>query len=365
VTSTGIHLPPSHTVIGVEVADRWIIASQVHGTGSRTRAQLVTGLRLPRREAGPVTRDEAGMLMASLRRAGFFGQRLVLSAPDASLLLALLELPPRTSKAPIEQLARVEVARIHRCEPQSFELATWDLPATDRTKGATHAIAVALPLSAGDAATAGFDGTGAEIVALEPRSCALARAACAASSPAPGLIGIVDVSWNAVSVVLVHQTADDSSIVYERKFSESTFGQCVQAVHQHLDISAHAAEAALRASDEDMRDPLMLDLLRNVRRFQSDLLDKLVPEVQRSFVYATQRYPTLPLTSIWLTGEGATLRGLRPRLATALTMEVDILTPARITDCDERSAVARDASLVVSLGLCAHAPHLEAQRSAA
>jgi Tfp pilus assembly PilM family ATPase len=355
VTSKGLHIAGGAGVIGVDVGDRWMIASQLVSRGG-ARAAMGASVRLPRTATGALTSQEAMLLGQTIAHAGFTGSRIALVAPDAALLPAVLELPPRTSKAPIEQLARIEVARIHRREPDGFDLATWDLPATDRTRGVTHAMALALPTEAGDVAATAFDVTGADVVAIEPRACALARCGAAASGGVPGLYGVVDVGWSATTLVLVHVTGDTpASVVYERRMQEVQLGGCIERLRQAIGVDTDVAEAAMRRSEEEMREAKLAELYRTIRRFQTELSDALVPEVQRSFVYAMQRYPAIPMAGVWLTGEGACVRGVRARLSSALALDVALMTPATVTQVDERSPLARDAMLMTSLGLAAFA----------
>jgi hypothetical protein len=194
VTNKGLHIASGAGVIGVDVGDRWMVASQLVGHGG-AKAVLGASVRLARAASGPLLEQEALLLGQTIAHAGFVGSRIVVCAPDAALLPAVLELPPRSSKAPIDQLARLEVARIHRREPEAFDLAMWDLPATDRTKGATHAMALALPTEAGDAVAAAFDVTGADIVAIEPRACALARAGTRVWARTHACISVCTCAW--------------------------------------------------------------------------------------------------------------------------------------------------------------------------
>ena len=353
MTNKGLHIASGAGVIGVDVGDRWMVASQLVGHGG-AKAVLGASVRLARAASGPLLEQEALLLGQTIAHAGFVGSRIVVCAPDAALLPAVLELPPRSSKAPIDQLARLEVARIHRREPEAFDLAMWDLPATDRTKGATHAMALALPTEAGDAVAAAFDVTGADIVAIEPRACALARCCAAASGGIPGLYGVVDVGWSATMVVLIHVTGEEpASVIYERRLQEAQFGVSVQHLQKAVEIDVDVAEAAMRCGEEEMREAKLAELYRSIRRYQTELSDALVPEVQRSVVYATQRYPAIPLSGMWITGEGAGVRGVRARLSSALAVDVATLTPAVVTQTNEKSPLARDTSIITSLGLAA------------
>lgn len=365
MTSKGLHITGGASLIGVDIGDRWMIASQLIA-GGQGRSALGASVRLPRTATGALTTAEAVLLGQTIAHAGFVGSRIALVAPDQALLPAVLELPPRTSKAPIERLARIEVARIHRREPDGFDLATWDLPATDRTRGATHAMAIALPTEAGDAAAGAFDVTGADVVAIEPRACALARCGAAASGGVPGLYSVVDVGWSATTLVLLHVTGDGpASVVYERRMQEVQLGSCVERMRDSIGLETDVAEAAMRRSEEEMREAKLAELYRTIRRYQTELSDALVPEVQRSLVYAMQRYPAIPMAGVWLTGEGAGVRGVRARLSSALALDVRLMTPATLTRMDDRSPMARDAMMMTSLGLAAFSEAARQERRAA
>src|SRR5439155_3902434 len=104
-----------------------------------------------------------------------------------------LELPPRSSNAPLERIARMEVARAHRFAPDSFEMGCWDLPAAARATKQTPVMAVACTHSDAAAIMDPFEAGGMNVVALDVKAAALARACSPLlAADATAIIGIVD-----------------------------------------------------------------------------------------------------------------------------------------------------------------------------
>ena len=56
------------------------------------------------------------------------GRQAIVAAPATDLMTSMLDLPPRGPGIPFDQIARMEFARVHKCEANSFELSYWDLP---------------------------------------------------------------------------------------------------------------------------------------------------------------------------------------------------------------------------------------------
>src|SRR5262249_26290258 len=141
----------------------------------------------------------------------FEGRDVVACVPDDKLVTAVLELPPRSSGAPLDQLARVELARVHKLEPGSFELACWDLPAPARAGDATHMMAAACPHADADRLLGAIESAGLRVVALDIKPWALTRA-CAAVGSADGTTVLLDVGEEGALLTAVRQAAP----VYER-----------------------------------------------------------------------------------------------------------------------------------------------------
>jgi Tfp pilus assembly PilM family ATPase len=365
----GLRITPGESPVGVEVTDRHVCAAQLVGEGSRSQpgvARLRIALRMPRQAGGPLGESEALALAGALRRAGVSTREVVLGAPDASLMTGLLELPPRSSKAPVEEIARMEMARMHRADPEGFAMACWDLPASDRAKGATHAMGLGLAHDAADASIDALEGAGLAVCALDARMCAFSRCVAAAMGHNSALAGVVEVGWEAAQILLLHSSGPEWTIAFERRVPEVSLAGLCRALEQRLGLDEEAAELALRggavatdlggapAETEDA-DPMVADMLRAIKRYQHDFFDRLVPEVQRSLVYATQRYPTQPMTRVQLVGEGARIVGLRSRIAQAMGVECGAVLPRDVVRVDASSALAQDGAVVGAIGLAAHA----------
>jgi len=364
----GMRLAPGQTPIGVDVTDRFVCAAQLTGEAGRTSpsvASLRVALRMPRHSTGPLADSEAFALAAALRRAGVHTTEVVLSAPDASLMTGLLELPPRSSKAPVEEIARMELARMHRADPDSFSMATWDLPATDRTRGATHAMGLGLSHTAADSTINALEGAGLAVHALDARMCAISRCVAAAMGHNSALVGVVEVGWEAAQILLLHSDGPDWTLVFERRVPEVSLAGLCRSVEQRLGLDPDGAELALRGgapasdlggeqSETEDADPVVADLIRALRRHKHDFFDRLVPEVQRSLVYATQRFPGHTLARVQLVGEGARIRGLRTRIAQTLRVECGAVLPRDLIRVDPSSATSQDSAVLAAIGLAAH-----------
>ena len=364
----GLRLPYGESPVGVDVTDRFVCAAQLLGHSERARvgvASLRVALRMPRQTTGPLSEGEAMALAGALKRAGVESHDVVLSAPDASLITGLLELPPRSSKAPLDEIARMELARMHRADPDSFAMACWDLPASDRARGATHAIGLGLAYGAADATVDALETAGLSVCAVDARMCALSRCVAAAMGHNSALVGVVEVGWEAAQVLLLHANGPDWTIAFERRVSEVSLSGLCRVLEQRLGLDPEGAELALMGgapatdlggtqSETDDADPLVADLIRAMRRYQHDFFDRLIPEVQRSLVYATQRYPGQPMTRVQLVGEGARVRGLRTRIAQAMSVESGAVLPRDLVRVDASSAVSQDGALLAAIGLAAH-----------
>src|SRR5205823_4093664 len=111
------------TPIGIDAGGRSIAAVQLDWSGGAgpaiTAASIIA--RQPATPESPLSTTETAALEEVLYRQGFTGRDVVVGIPDHALLTEVLELPPRSSGAPLEQLARMEIARTHKRDPASFE----------------------------------------------------------------------------------------------------------------------------------------------------------------------------------------------------------------------------------------------------
>src|SRR4051812_44424876 len=131
-------VPRGRTPIGLDLGARRVKAIQLeHGPdGPRIAAAAVAPQSGSGAGGAIVTAAEVAGLSDLLYRTGFEGQQVVLAAPSGQLLTGVMELPPRAAdgkhQVPVEQIARMELARSHKIAPDSFEMGSWDLPPPHR-----------------------------------------------------------------------------------------------------------------------------------------------------------------------------------------------------------------------------------------
>src|SRR3954453_16734348 len=205
--------PRGRTPIGLDLGAKRVKAIQLeHGPdGPRVAAAAVA----PRAGSGAggsiVTGAEGAGLSHLLYRTGFEGWDVVLAAPAGQLMTGVMELPPRAADGkhpvPVEQIARMELARSHKIGPDTFEMGCWDLPPCNhphRNGKGTHLMAVGLPHAAAGVLLDAFEPSGLRVRAIDVASCALSRACAATGAPYDGRAGgeasrqmtaFLDVGW--------------------------------------------------------------------------------------------------------------------------------------------------------------------------
>ncbi|MEA3367056.1 MAG: hypothetical protein U9R68_02960, partial [Planctomycetota bacterium] len=129
--------------IGVDFDSRYLRAAQLTPAAGGWRLQAA--VRIPRVAPEQDLGDrDVVHLRSTLERLGFQGKHLVLAVPEEKLAVDVLELPPRDSRAPVDEIARSELARTHGYEADAAEMVSWDLPPSSRAKDMTQMMAVAL-----------------------------------------------------------------------------------------------------------------------------------------------------------------------------------------------------------------------------
>src|SRR5262245_12711380 len=123
--------PQSRSPIGIDLGGYAVKAVQLAraGRGWSIHAVLSVPLPVPNH---PLDRGTVRFLRDSLHRQGFTSDRVVLAAPTKQLEVDVLEVPPASSGAPVQQIARMELARSAKIESDRFEMGCWELPAPAR-----------------------------------------------------------------------------------------------------------------------------------------------------------------------------------------------------------------------------------------
>jgi Tfp pilus assembly PilM family ATPase len=294
-------------LIGVELSPRWLKAFQILKRGQPVCA------RVERRAPDvPFSGDDASVLAGVLERAGFAGRRVVLVPPRDHVLMDVVELPPRSSGAPLGELARIELARTNRCDPHSFELGWWELPSTGRGGDQSHVFAAAMPFSRSTPILDACDEAGLEVHAIDAPPNALARSY--GHTPPDAML---DIGWSGGMLCVMHS----GLVVYERTIDEAGLRTVIGPLATRFGIPSEAVEQLMLASaggEAGQDHPLASEL----RGPTNEYLDRVATEVQRSLAYMAHRHPQWRLHTLGFTGDGACLSGLREKLASVLGASV-------------------------------------------
>ena len=340
----------ARTPIGIDVGAKCIKAAQLSRAPGGWRVEAVASFAREQPGAA-LDRQQVRRLRDVLYRRGFTGKGVVLAAPSESLMTGVLELPPRSSGAPLDQIARMELARIHKCQPQSFEMAYWDLPAAARAKDTATAMAAACTHAHADLLLDAFEKEGLDVQALDIHACALARACEPLVSAGDNITGLLDIGWESVQLVLLYQGV----VVYERTLREMGVGPLAGVMKEQFDLDADTVEALL---DEVGFGPDAKEAEGAWQSFEAVQgtgaahLDLMVDELRGPFSYAAHQYPDVTVERLLVVGGGASIPGLKEHAASALGMGVQAVAPRDVADC--APAVVEECGqpvLMASIGL--------------
>ena len=337
------------TPIGIDVGERTVKAVQLSRQPGGWRIEAAATMSRGGSSSG-LDAGDLHRLRESLGRQGFDGNSIILSVPGGDLLTGILELPPRSSDAPIDQLARSELSRMHKCDGPGFEVACWDLPAPTRAANSTFVMAVGCKHDDADRLLDLFEGEGFEVGCLGTHATAVARACEPLLVDVEGDTAILDIGWTSAQLVLVHAGV----IVYERKLPRGGAMALTRLLGGQLDVSEDEAEnllwslgldaeASVRDTSEEVRDRV---LAASTAHFQD-----MVKEMQIPFSYLVNQYPDAGVRRILLVGGGAGVRGLGTFLASTTEQEVLPVLPTNLTTCPESFDHEFGSSVVAAIGL--------------
>ncbi len=337
--------------IGIDAGSASIKAIQVELAASGT-GKVVAALSRPRAASGPLSADEALGLAEALRGVGFVGEDCVLAASPADAVLGTIELPPRSSNAPLDQLARMEMARNAKLAPDAFELAWWELPHGVRAGRGTHAMAAAVPHNKSDVILDAVESAGLDPVSLDLEPAAMARACVTASAPA-GITAILDLGAGPATLNFVHQ----GTLTFNRRMPEVVVGLLSAEFAKRLAIEPDVAEFLLTevgvgAGTATTGDGEPVELPDEGRRLLNGFVDTLTKELSLSFDYAGHLYPDAPVSRLLLVGGGAAIGGLADRLTGALSVQARRVAPSDVIACEPALlSICSSPAMTLALGL--------------
>ncbi|MBL0869534.1 MAG: hypothetical protein IBJ18_03040 [Phycisphaerales bacterium] len=334
------HLNPSP--IGIDITKRGIHLAQ-----AITPADPLSPVRtafVPR-AADATPQSDAQLVANLLDRRDFVSRRVVIAAPGDSAFSAVLDLPPRSSAAPVDQLAAIELARSHKLDPKDITVATWQLPLPTRAGEPAKHMAVALPSAAGERLVAAFESEGLFVEAIDARALAMARALTPHPDDEGCIIPILCADWHRASLTAVFQ----GEVFYERALETARF-RALDAAVQATAIDSPAIIDEMLAgsrSDGSALEPTLAQLASSLTPLVISHAAELVDQLRLSLAYVAQLMPQAGLSRIELMGELACVPTLGQAIADALQLEVTLPDRAIVGS----ASITHRAALGPALGL--------------
>lgn len=343
--------------IGVHVGARRLVAAQVQWRGGVARLGAVA--RVTRSTPGDELpeRGDFERLSEAMDRLGFVGRRVVLVAPSEKEMVSVLELPPRNSGAPLDQIASSEFARERRLESGTFEMSWWELPEPPRASPGMRAMAIGLAHADVARLLEVVESVGFDPIAVDARAPALGRAVTRAAGAGEGINTVLDFGWAGAGISLML----GSTVVYHRTISDVGLETWEREFRDRLGVDDEAAavltDAAGGAPSEE---PSATDpgLLARARALVAPRLEALARGVSASLTYGSHLYPGREAGQVFVVGEGARLAEARRVIGEACGLPVVSLTPERVVEAGDwrgRGGDDAGATLAVSLSLWSEA----------
>lgn len=339
-----------HSLIGVDVGRRAIKAAQLLRVDGAYRISALSSLPRPEAERDVSEADPRAMKEV-FRRQGFVGSGIVLAAPQNRLLQAALELPAKVADAPIEQIVRMEMSRLHGVTPDSFEMACWAFKGPSDSRPMMHTLAVGCPHAAANEFLDVFENAGFRVVAMDVRIAAATRACKPLLLAPPQITAIVDLGWRCTSVLFVCGT----SIIYERSLQAAALGELTAKLMEAFKIpfeSAYQILGAVGPIPEELPQTYDRESLNAIRKHTTTHFDRLLDELKVPLSYANHQFAGERVGRILLIGGGAAVPQLASYFEQRLGVEVRRASPSDLFGTLPALATKADnPTLTVSLGL--------------
>jgi type IV pilus assembly protein PilM len=331
-----------HSFIGLDMGSRSMKAVQVAHSGKQPRIEAAAVIPYL---ADQAHLDEAGArrLRDVLHRQGFHGHKLVVAAAADKLHVELLDLPPRHSGAPIDQIAQAEMMRMAKLEANAFEMATWDLPAPPRGGTGTAVMAVAAKHSDTTELCNTMESAGLSIEAIDVQACAIARA-CRPRLNETGVTAILDLGFNRAVMMFVR----DGVVVFQRSFVHCGLCNVQAELMKRIGVDADVADHLICESNSDVASPQAATVHAMIGRYA----DALTAELETSFAYVNHRYNDAQPATIFVIGGGSTSNAAREALRSRLNVGIEPLSPMKLAECaPSTTEKCTTALLTTALGL--------------
>jgi len=241
--------------------------------------------------------EELKWAHALLGQRGFVGDMISIVPSTAHCSSHLLELPPPESGAPIDQLARMEIARERRGSPTDFEFAQWALPAMGRTRST---LAVACPRDVIDSTVNQYEQGGFIPAGIDLMELAICRGHSEHSVKDTGHNDInasLHIGWTSSLAIL---TMGDT-VVYVRRVERGA-SRVWESLIDRYKLDDASAQSVLDGIESKEPSESMVKLRRAV---WAGLASDLANELDVAIAYVSHLYRMAPLGIIRLTGYGS------------------------------------------------------------
>jgi len=322
--------------IGLDISTHRVCAVQLDPLG-RIRAFASFARREPQTELSDL---EAARIREVLDRHGFRGGNAVVGAPAGTVRSTVLELPPASSGAPVEQLARHEISRIHKLQPNSFAIGMWELPPSSRASSAAQTMAITCENRLSDALCETLDGAGIEPIAIDLPALAATRAL---PIDAVSTQAILEFEESRSTLVVVHH----GTIVFERVLSGLTMRTFRSQIAKAMRFPVAGVDCALR--ERGLADDPEQDVLTGCA---AAVLEPFIEEIAHTAAYASSRFVGALIQKVFLIGSGSGVPGLTKHLSKSL--ECEFVAPVLAELGSPRGTVcdwAKPGQGVVALGM--------------
>lgn len=334
--------------IGIDVGASCVKAAQLQRTRRGWRVTALAAFDRIERTDLP-SAPEIDRLSEVLDRAGFAGADVVVGAPRSRLRSAVLDLPPRKSGAPLEQICQAEVSRMFRMTPGSYEMHAWEIPSLSSRSQLTQMAASALAWDDGAALASAFEAAGLRVAAIDLAPEALARACAPAMHDLPELSILIDLGDGGLDLVVFR----GGDAVYQRRLEPFGIGWAIAAVARKLAVSERGAGSLVRrigfaTPPGPGTDATVVSRTRAVLREQ---IQSILSEVLSSVSYALDRFPGESVTALRLVGGGARMPGLADYIGEVSGLNVACLSPSSVArGLSSRPAAKSDPTYMGAIG---------------
>lgn len=313
------------TPIGIDIGSSRIKAAQL--SRGRSGWKITAGASY-RRTGGPgvLSSTEMERLLSVLDRAGFVGDRVVVGAPRNIVHTAVVDAPPRSSGAPIEQICAAEFARMYRLSPGGSQLHSVELPTTMSRASTVQMSVSGISNEDAEALVGPFDRAGLVVEVIDLGEDARSRACLPACRDTDELTGLLDVGSSGIGLSVFR----DGESVYHRWLEGAGTQRLTDSIGRSFSLDSVSADVLARCVGVVAPQAEGLDSLTTGRvlGLSREFVEGLFQSTLRSLAYVLDRFPGEAVLRFRLIGGGAQIPGLGMYFGELAGLDVETLTPS-------------------------------------